>query len=453
MGKTVTQKFTEFISEFSLDAIPQSITDKAKTCIINIICMGVSSHDAEEGKVAREIVKSEEKGIAGGQGSTLFCDGSYVSTMGAAFANSVLFTERAQEDTLGTTHVGTVITPAILAVGEKINSSGKEILEAVIVGYEIAGALDKTLASFTTPRGLRATPIFGIIACAGAIGKLMNLSRSEIANALGFAVGFAGGNLESLGVGTKEVRFQGGVAAREGILSALIAKSGVVASPTAFEGTAGFLKTMTNTNENWERIGNDLGKLWEINNATFKPYPVCVGAQAETMITVELINDNGIDFREIEKIEVIKDPYFVNYPGVDYKGPFHSIEATLMSSQFTQALACVDKDVTFLGLHRYDDPAILDLVGKVRLISEKSISFPSGHIRITMKNGTNYEKKMLIEEEYFNFDMDKVIRLGEKVTTETSVSQKKVESAISFIQELDKQQDIKQLIKVLAGCP
>ena len=81
------------------------------------------------------------------------------------------------------------------------------------------------------------------------------------------------------------------------------------------------------------------------------------------------------------------------------------------------------------------------------------VKLPSGHIRITMKNGSKHEKKMLVGVEYFNFDMERVIQLAKKVTTETNVSQQKIETAISFIQKLEKQLSIKQLIETLASCP
>jgi 2-methylcitrate dehydratase PrpD len=415
--------------------------------------MGVSSHNAEEAKVAREIIKSEESDILPPNGSTLFCDGTVVSSMGAAFANSVLITERAQEDTLGTTHVGVVVTPAVLAISEKNGNLGKEVLEAIIVGYEVAGTLDKNLVSLTTPRCFRATPIFGIVGCAAAVSKLLELPEDRIANALGFAASFAGGTLESIRVGTKECRFQGGVAAREGILSALIAKKGIKGAPTSFEGKDGYLNALANTQQCSDQIGVELGKTWEILNVGFKPYPVCVGNQISTMITLDLVKENDIDYRNIKEIKVKKDPYFVKYPGNASKGPFSSVEGTLMSLSFTEALACIERDVTLAGLHQFNEPRILELIEKVIIISDDSMPLYSSGVEIGMKDGSTYYKEIKIKPDYFNFNMERTIELINRVTLEAGVSQGKVEMIISLIRDMEKLKTIKELTKILANCP
>jgi len=81
--------------------------------------------------------------------------------MGGAFANGVMFHSRGQEDTHGTMHIGTTVIPTALAVAEWKKSSGKDLLAAIIAGYEVAAAIGKELTPLTTPRGFRASPIYG----------------------------------------------------------------------------------------------------------------------------------------------------------------------------------------------------------------------------------------------------------------------------------------------------
>lgn len=159
---TVAEKMAHFVKNLSYDNVPGEVLQKAKCCMINGIAIGLSCHNAEFGRMARGLIKSEEPGILSENGATLFCDGSTVTAMGAAFANAVLFHGRAQEDTLGSSHTGTVITPAVLALAERDGYGGREVLEAVVAGYEIVGQLDKFVSPRTTPRGFRASPIFGI---------------------------------------------------------------------------------------------------------------------------------------------------------------------------------------------------------------------------------------------------------------------------------------------------
>ena len=452
LKETIRQRLGNFVYNCSLESIPTKVMEKGKTSLINGIGIGISCHDIESSKMARKIAK-EDCGIVRDNGATIFCDGTKVSFMSAAFANSCLFHSRGQEDTLGTTHAGTIIIPAALAIAERNGNSGKEVLEAIIAGYEIAGTLDKNVSAFTTPRGFRASPIFGIVGCAATTSKLLKLTEEQTVTALGFAASFAGGTLECFGAGTMEWRFEVGVASREGIASALIAREGGKSAPLAFEGKAGYLNALANTQQNSENIGKDLGKVWEILNAGFKPYAACAFNQTPLIATLELVRNNNINYEKIAKINVRMTPYEANYPGMGHKGPFASVEATLMSTPFMVALACVEKDATLAGAHQFDEPRILDLLKRVEVTADDSMPRFSCSIEIVMKDGTKHYKEMKIGMDYYNFDRPRVLELIKRVTTESGVSQDKVDKMISLVKEIDKLKDVQELTQLLGTCP
>lgn len=451
-GETIRQRLGRFVYHCSVENIPTKVMEKGKTSLINGIGIGISCHDIESAKIARKLAKSES-GIGRKNGATIFCDGAKVSLLSAAFANSCLFHSRAQEDTLGTTHAGTIIIPAALVVAERNGNSGKEVLEAIIAGYEIAGTLDKNLSAFTTPRGFRASTIFGIIGCAATASKLLKLSEEQTINALGFAASFAGGTLECFAAGTMEWRFGVGVASREGIGCALIAAGGGTSAPLAFEGKAGYLNALANTQQNSQNIGKDLGKVWEILNAGFKPYASCAFNQTPLTVALELINKNKIDYKQIAHINVRMSPYEANYPGMASKGPFSSIEGTLMSTPFMVALACVENNITLAGECQFDEPRISGLVKKTDVIADDSMPRYSASIEITMNDGTKYSKGMKVEMSYYNFDMPRVIKLVKSIAAETGVSQDKVDKMISLVSKMDKLSNVRELTQLLGSCP
>jgi 2-methylcitrate dehydratase PrpD len=450
--ETIRQRLGHFVYRCSFKNIPPQVIEKGKTSLINGIGIGISCHDIESAKMARRLAKSES-GTARRNGATIFCDGSKVSLLSAAFANSCLFHSRAQEDTLGTTHAGTIIIPAALVLAEKNGNSGKEVLEAIIAGYEIAGTLDRNLSAFTTPRGFRASTIFGIIGCAAAASKLLKLSEEQTINALGFAASFAGGTLECFAAGTMEWRFGVGVASREGIGCALIAAEGGTSAPLAFEGKAGYLNALANTQQNSEKIGKDLGKVWEILNAGFKPYASCAFNQTPLTVTLELVRKNKADYRKIAHINVRMSPYEANYPGMASKGPFSSIEGTLMSTPFMVGLACVENNITLAGECQFDEPRILGLIKKTDVIADDSMPRYSAGIEITMNDGTKYSREMKVEMSYYNFDMPRVIELVKSITAETGVSQDKVDKMISLVRKMDKLPNVRELTQLLGSCP
>lgn len=453
MDKTIVQRLGGFVYSLSLKDVPSEVVEKAKTCLINGIGIGISCYDTESARIGREVIKGEEAGMSPQKAATIFCDGARASVTGAAFANSALFHGRAQEDTLGTTHAGTILIPAALALAERNGNSGREVLEAVLAGYEVAGTFDRNISGFTTPRGFRASPIFGILGCAATASRLLKLTEEQTVNALGFAASFAGGTIECFGAGTMEWRFQVGVASREGIMSALIAKNGGRSAPTAFEGKAGYLNALANTLQNSDKLGRELGKTWEILNVAFKPYPVCAFNQTPSTTTLALVKEKDIDYKKIESIDVRLRPYEANMPGMKYKGPFSTVGATLMSTPFVVALACIERDVTFAGILQFGEPRILELLQRVNVIDDGSMPPYSTIIEITMRDGALHRKEMKVGPDYYNFDMERDIELVKKVSSETGVSQDKVDRIISLLRDINKLPSVKELVGVLASCP
>jgi 2-methylcitrate dehydratase PrpD len=449
MSKTVVESFGEFVYNLSYETLPKEIIEKAKTCMLNGIGIGIACHKTEFARIARETIKAEELGMAQEKSATVFCDGARVSVMGAAFANAVLFHGRAQEDTLGSSHTGTVITPAALALAEREGNPGKEIIAAIVAGYELVGALDREVSAFTTPRGFRASAVFGIFGSAAAASKLLGLSKEETIHALGFAAAFASGTLECFAAGAMEWRFEVGVASREGILAALIARNGGQAARTAMEGNTGFLKAFADTTEKAEAIVGSLGKRWEILNAGFKPYPVCAFNQTPVVAMLDLIEEYTLEPEQVEKILIRVNPYEYNYAGMNYRGPFSTIGATLMSTPFCLAVACVDKSVTLDGISQFTDPKILDLIEKTEHIPDENIPRFSCIIDVDRKEGEKATKEMIITPEYYNFDLDKTVALAKRVTSEADIAPAKVETLVEIIGNLDAAQNVRELTEEL----
>jgi 2-methylcitrate dehydratase PrpD len=453
MSNTVSERLARFIYGLSYDTLPKEIIEKAKTCMVNGIGIGIACYDYEFAKIAREAVKTEEVGIAKEKSATIFCDGAKVSVMGAALANAALFHGRAQEDTLGSSHTGTVVTPAALAIAEREGFPGKEVLTAVVAGYEVIGAFDREVSAYTTPRGFRASPAFGIFGSAAAASKLFKLTEGQMINALGFAAAFASGTLECFAAGTMEWRFEVGVASREGILAALIAKNGGKAAPTAIEGKTGYLMAFANRADMEENIVAHLGKKWEIMNAGFKPYPVCAFNQTPVIAMLDLAKENKINADEIERLQIRVNPYEYNYAGMNYRGPFGSVGATLMSTPYCLAVASVDKEVTLKGISQFTNQKILGLIDRIEHIPDEKIPRWSCIIEGQMKNGKKLKKEMIIGPEYYNFTMKQDVELIKRVTSETGVNQSKVDKMVELVQDLPNAKNVRALIDVLANCP
>ncbi len=212
MSQTVSETLASFVHRLRFEEIPVEVVQKAKTCLIHGIGVGLAGYDTDFPRIAAEIAGVNGRGA---HEATLLYNGSKCTVMEAAFANAVMLHSRVQEDTHNTAHLGTIVIPVVLALGESRGASGKEILTALIAGYEVGGALSRHYTSQSTPRGFRASSVYGILGASAAAAKLLHLTEEQTAHALGFAASFAFGTLEAFAAGTMEWRFENGVAAKK----------------------------------------------------------------------------------------------------------------------------------------------------------------------------------------------------------------------------------------------
>jgi 2-methylcitrate dehydratase PrpD len=453
MERTVSEKIGRFVRDLSYDQLPEKVIEKSKCCLINGLAIVMSAHNIKYCRMARELIKNEEMGIPPERGATLFCDGSKVTPMGAAFANAALFHGRVQEDTLGSSHAGTVAIPVVLALAERGGYAGKQILEATIAAYEIVGQFDSVVSMQSTPRGFRASAIFGIFGSAAAASKILGLNEEETIHALGFAAAFAGGTLQGFVAGTMEWRYEVGVASRGGMTAALLARQGAKSARTAIEGEAGFLKAFAGDTDGAELLTSQLGKEWAIMNAGFKPFPVCAFNQTPVRSILELIKESHLSPQEIEKIEIRVSPYEYHYAGLAGRGPFDSAGAALMSTPFCVALATLEGQVTIEGLDRFDDRKIMETIKKIEHRPDETLSGYSCITTITTKDGNSHLKESKEGATYYNFSMEQTIELAKRVTSEAGVSEDKVDGMIDITRNIEEVSSIKALTELMGTSP
>jgi 2-methylcitrate dehydratase PrpD len=388
---TLTQDIARFIAGLEAKTLPAEVADKAHACLVNALGMAVNGFDTPYAPVARKAAIALDGEVP--TGATLFGDGRR-STVGAAcLANSALFHGRAQEDTCGAAHFGTILIPMLLAMTQARGYPLSRLVPALVAGYETGGLFETAFAGSTTPAGFRSSATYGCIAAAAAAGKLMELDEDKLAAALANAVSFTGGVLQSFADGTDEWRYQVGVVARNGLVAAELAAAGSVSAPHAFEGRAGFVRCFAGA-EIPADLAARLGRDWSILRVTFKPYPVC--AFNQTPVTGALALRATLADREIKAVRVRMNPYETGYAGMDATGPFSSISGTLMSIPFCIATTLVRGVPSMRHMTTYDDAAVNGLVARTTLVTDPGVPILSAVIEVDIATGETlvHEQRM-----------------------------------------------------------
>jgi 2-methylcitrate dehydratase PrpD len=193
--------------------------------------------------------------------------------------------------------------------------------------------------------------------------------------------------------GTDDLMYHNALASRNGILSAILAKNDALAPRSIFEINGGFLKAYGASVEDGEKITENLGEKYRIEEVYFKSIPACAFVQSAAMAALEIINTQKVRIEDIKKITVRIFPHGKNYPGLDYCGPFQGVMQAQMSNPYTIASILIRKRVVFEDYVNFEDSTVHSLSQKIEIVEDKKAAerFPYEQlamIDVQMKDGS-----------------------------------------------------------------
>jgi 2-methylcitrate dehydratase PrpD len=217
------------------------------------------------------------RGLGGPPEASIIGTNDRISAPAAAFANGTLIHALDFDDTHagGLIHATAVVLPAALAVGQEQSASGQAVLNAAVLGYEVACRVASAAPNGFHDRGIHATMVAGVFGSAVVASKLMGLDAATLANALGIAGSQAGGLLAFLSTGASTKQLHPGFASHGGILAARLAAAGASGPRNVFDGPHGVFEALAGGELDRGRILRGLGEDWETTQIGIKPYPVC----------------------------------------------------------------------------------------------------------------------------------------------------------------------------------
>ena len=139
---TLSQRIAAFTAALSWDTLSHAVQEKCKVSLLHNLGVALAGGPLLGAPQSYAEALEEQRSPSAPR---LLISGRAATEDTAAFVNGALMHARAQDDVYfpGLTHIGTVVTPAILAVAESLNASGREVLVALAAGYEAAAALSQ----------------------------------------------------------------------------------------------------------------------------------------------------------------------------------------------------------------------------------------------------------------------------------------------------------------------
>jgi 2-methylcitrate dehydratase PrpD len=265
------------------------------------------------------------------------------------------------------THERTVIHPtgpvaaALLAWSQQQTLSGAQLLHALLLGMEVECRVGNAVSPWHYAKGWHITSTCGVLGAALGVGRVLGLTPQQLNWALGSASNQACGLVETLGTMAKSTSV--GNAARNGLLSALLAQRQFVGPEQPLEGMRGFLRVMGESAD-LTCLTEGLGQHWEVQGNSYKPYPCGVVLNPVIEACLALARQLSVPQR-FKSIELTGHPLLrqrTDRPGV------MTGRASQVSAQHAVAVSLLRGRA---GLAEFSDDAVQDPA--VRSLGERLI--------------------------------------------------------------------------------
>lgn len=326
----VERAIITFVQSLSLADIPHPTRQSATRYIAETLLIGMAAGQEKGVGAIRDLALREHgPGVA-----RIWYDGSMLSPGGAALVNAMAASALEYDSLNGTVHADAVILPAVLAVAQAEGRSGRELIEAYIVGVEVAARL--SLASVPPQRGWTHTTVFGVLAAAASCARLLGLDNAGLSDAMGLALSMAAGTQQTNAERVLSKRLQPGLAARAGVFAAQAAASGIGGPRHFLTGKSG-LWAMYQPGDA-DRLTHELGLRFLLDHTALKRYPVCACSHTAIKAALHLRREYGVEARTLRRVSVTITPFMYRLVG----GVPAATDDPIVAAQFSirYAIAC-----------------------------------------------------------------------------------------------------------------
>ena len=362
----LTQRFAENTAQLRFEDLPAEVVNKAKLILRDGLGNQIAASAIGEPAI-RMVEMVREWG--GAPQATVIGFGFKAPLPHAAMCNAMMGHGVELDDAHGSGLIkaGSVLVPTLNAIAEYKQVSGKEVLTALVAGYELAVRVAKAINPGHRSRGYHTTGTVSCLGAAAAGARLMGCNAEQIAWAIGLAGMQSAGIQSYLDDPCIAKPFSPGKSAFNGTLAAVMASRGFSGPKKVLESKEGFFNAFTDS----VRISDLLdgwGTEFAIMEVGFKPHAACRYAHGPIDLAQDMYWKNNVRVADVDKITVHMSTMAIRQAS---KPNPANLNAAMGSTQFGVALAM---ETGGNGLRDYwsgfQNSAVHDAAKRVTLVEE-----------------------------------------------------------------------------------
>ena len=393
---TISARMADYAAGLRYEDLPSDVRDLAHLVLLDTLGCALAGSTTDEVIQIRQAMAAAN----GSAGDTLLWGTNEKLPLPlAVLANGAAVHAREIDDFGGCAHSGSVVIPAALGTAARVGANGRELLTAIVIGYDIAKRVMDGGGGYLAFKevGWHSTSTCGGFGAAAAAGRLLGLDAKRLQWAIGYAGCNAGGTWAFIPEGAMSKRVHPGFAAQTGIVSAYLAASGVTAPESIFEAEwGGYYPTYVPGRATPESATEGLGTDFRIRQVGFKPYAACRGIHSSVDVVLAMRKAHHVKASDVAKVVVRGSRTHVKQLS---KQVVQTALDAQMSLPYSIAVAletggAMLDQYTAEALRR---PGIATLAQRITVVHEPSV--PDGgepYVDVELKNGQRLTDRVMV---------------------------------------------------------
>ena len=458
--KPYTRILGKFLHKLRYRDLSKNDIAVTKTLLLDYIGYAVCSVEEKPARILRDLAAK----MGGAPEATIIGTSQRVGAVWASLVNGSMGHMTELDDThRGTqSHMGDSVLPAALAVGEMVGAKGKDVLTAIVAGYDCGLRAGYSVMPSHYFKGWHPTGTLNTFGAAMAAGKILGLDEDRLVHCIGLAGTQAAGNVAHILNRGMSKDLNPGKAAFNGVLAAILARDGFTGAIDIFESQKGFMALYGDRSRPEKLIAN-LGQPFLVGEVAHKKYPGCYHLHTSRVAAMDIAKTHDLKAADIKKVVArfqaigafyIDDPV----PWTGNKGLY----GPRFSMQFQIALALCEGEAGMWAsydedyvLKKMKDRRVRQVMKRIKLVPDKGFDkiWPTKQpavVTITTTNGKTYTKRVEVPVgEPENPMSDAEIERKFTILTGSRFSPRRIARIKAAVDGLEKLSDISELTKLL----
>src|SRR3989440_6996702 len=300
MMSTPTAELARFVAGLRYEALPERVRERVKDIILDTLASAIAGRQGDESKQIRALAvtlgSSHECTVIGGE---------QLSLAGATLLNGYLIPAVTVCDVHRPTlcHTTPQVVPPALAIAERNGANGRAFITAVAAGLEttVRVGLGTNYPAFRA-KGWHSPGVIGPFGGAAAAGKLLGLDAERQRNAFGLAGSQSAGTFAHWG--TPTIKFHQSRGALSGLMAALLAEQGFLASAEVLAHKDGGIFNAYSDGGRPDAVVAELGSRWQLEQIALRLWPAASSIQTVITSLFALIRAHDLTPARIASVRV-----------------------------------------------------------------------------------------------------------------------------------------------------